>query len=58
MLPLGKRPLLEVIVEQLRRAGIQQVKITTRYEADVTGLPVPEYPRYDSRQNPSQGKST
>lgn len=31
MLPMGDRPLMEYTVEQLRRAGIRQVNITTHY---------------------------
>lgn len=31
MLPIGDRPLLELIVEQLRSAGINQVSVTTHY---------------------------
>jgi NDP-sugar pyrophosphorylase family protein len=34
MLPIGGRPLLQRIIEQLREAGIQQVKVTTHYLAD------------------------
>jgi dTDP-glucose pyrophosphorylase/CBS domain-containing protein len=35
MLPLGARPLLELIVEQLRDAGIKQVHVATHYKGDV-----------------------
>ena len=35
MLPLGTRPLLELIVEQLRDAGIRQVNVATHYKGDV-----------------------
>lgn len=35
MLPVGDRPLLERIVEQLRDAGIRHVNLTTHYRADV-----------------------
>ena len=31
MLPVGNRPLLELIIEQLRRAGIHDVNLTTHY---------------------------
>jgi dTDP-glucose pyrophosphorylase/CBS domain-containing protein len=31
MLPVGERPLLELIIQQLRRAGIQDVNLTTHY---------------------------
>ena len=34
MLPVGDRPLLELIIEQLREAGIRQVNITTHYKAE------------------------
>ena len=34
MLPLGGRPLLELILEQLRRDGIQRINITTHYMSD------------------------
>jgi len=34
MLPVGNRPLLELIIEQLRQAGIQRVNITTHYKAE------------------------
>jgi dTDP-glucose pyrophosphorylase/CBS domain-containing protein len=35
MLPVGDRPLLERIVEQLREAGIRHVNFTTHYQAEV-----------------------
>lgn len=31
MLPVGERPLLELIIQQLRRAGIHDVNLTTHY---------------------------
>ena len=31
MLPVGDRPLLELIIEQLRRSGIRDVNLTTHY---------------------------
>lgn len=34
MLPVGDRPLLQRIVEQLRDAGIRRVNVTTHYRAD------------------------
>jgi dTDP-glucose pyrophosphorylase len=34
LLPVGDRPLLEIIVEQLREAGIQRVHLATRYKGD------------------------
>jgi len=34
MLPLGDRPLLELTIEQLRKAGIRRVNVTTHYLAD------------------------
>jgi len=34
MLPVGDRPLLERTVERLRRAGIQEVRVTTHYLGD------------------------
>ena len=34
MLPVGDRPLLERIIEQLRDAGIQHVNLTTHYRGD------------------------
>ena len=35
MLPMGDRPLLELILTQLRQTGIRQVCVTTHYKADV-----------------------
>lgn len=35
MLPVGDRPLLELIVEQLRQAGIRQVNVATHYKGDL-----------------------
>jgi dTDP-glucose pyrophosphorylase len=35
MLPVGDRPLLEVIVDQLQQAGIRRVSLATHYKADV-----------------------
>ena len=35
MLPVGDRPLLEHIVDQLRTAGIRRVNLTTHYKRDV-----------------------
>jgi len=34
MLPVGDRPLMELIIEQLRQSGIRRVNITTHYLAD------------------------
>ncbi len=34
MLPVGNRPLLELTVNQLRRAGIQHVNLTTHYKPE------------------------
>ena len=34
MLPVGGRPLMELIVEQLQQAGIRQVSITTHYKPE------------------------
>jgi len=34
MLPVGDRPLMEIIVGQLREAGIQRVSVTTHYNAE------------------------
>lgn len=34
MLPVGTKPLLELIIEQLRAAGIKRVSVTTHYKAD------------------------
>ncbi len=35
MLPVGDKPLLEVIVDQLQQAGIRRVNLATHYKADV-----------------------
>ena len=35
MLPVGDRPLLEVIIEQLRAAGIKRVNLATHYKAEI-----------------------
>jgi NDP-sugar pyrophosphorylase family protein len=35
MLPVGDRPLLEMIVEQLEQAGIRQINLATHYRADM-----------------------
>jgi dTDP-glucose pyrophosphorylase len=35
MLPVGSKPLLELIVEQLRGAGIRQVNVTTHYRGEI-----------------------
>jgi dTDP-glucose pyrophosphorylase len=35
MLPMGDRPLLEVIIRQLRDVGIRQVHVTTQYKGDL-----------------------
>ncbi|MGB2963461.1 MAG: nucleotidyltransferase family protein [Anaerolineales bacterium] len=35
MLPVGDRPLMERIIEQLRESGIKQVNISTHYMADM-----------------------
>lgn len=35
MLPVGDRPLLELIIEQLTKAGIQEVNLTTHYKKDM-----------------------
>src|SRR5206468_67314 len=34
MLPVGNRPLLELIVEQLQTSGIRRVNVTTHYKAE------------------------
>src|SRR5207244_12318298 len=34
MLPVGGRPLLELIVESLRQAGIRRVNVTTHYRPE------------------------
>ena len=35
MLPVGDRPVLELIVEQLRHAGIKKVHLSTHYKAEI-----------------------
>jgi dTDP-glucose pyrophosphorylase len=35
MLPVGDRPLLELVIEQLRQAGIRRVNLTTHYKGDI-----------------------
>jgi dTDP-glucose pyrophosphorylase len=35
MLPIGSRPLLELIVEQLQKAGIRRVNLTTNFKGEV-----------------------
>lgn len=35
MLPVGSKPLLELIVEQLKQAGIRQVNLATHYKGEV-----------------------
>lgn len=35
MLPVGDRPLLELIIEQLRQAGIRRVNLATHYEGEI-----------------------
>lgn len=35
MLPVGNRPLLEFIIDQLRQAGIPRVNLTTHYQQEV-----------------------
>ena len=35
MLPVGDRPLLELIIEQLSQAGIRRVSLTTHYKKDI-----------------------
>lgn len=35
MLPVGGRPLLELIIERLREAGIQRVNLTTHYKGEL-----------------------
>ncbi len=35
MLPVGDRPLLELIIEQLRRTGVRQLNLTTHHKAKV-----------------------
>jgi len=34
MLPVGGRPLMELIIEQLRQAGIRRVNVTTHYRSE------------------------
>ena len=34
MLPVGDRPLMELVIEQLRNSGIEQINISTRYLGD------------------------
>ncbi|HEY9087656.1 MAG TPA: nucleotidyltransferase family protein [Anaerolineaceae bacterium] len=34
MLPVGDRPLLEIIIQRLRAAGIQNVNVTTHYKSE------------------------
>jgi dTDP-glucose pyrophosphorylase/CBS domain-containing protein len=35
MLPIGQRPLLELILQQLQQAGVRQVNLMTHYKAEV-----------------------
>jgi dTDP-glucose pyrophosphorylase/CBS domain-containing protein len=35
MLPVGDRPLLELIIEQLRQSGIRQIHLATHYKGEV-----------------------
>jgi dTDP-glucose pyrophosphorylase len=35
MLPVGDRPLLELMIEQLEQSGIRRVSLTTHYKSDV-----------------------
>jgi NDP-sugar pyrophosphorylase family protein len=35
MLPVGERPLMEHIIQQLRQAGIKQLSLTTHYKKDI-----------------------
>ncbi len=35
MLPIGERPLLEHVIEQLREAGIRRLNLTTHFKRDV-----------------------
>lgn len=35
MLPVGDRPLLQLIIEQLRQSGIHRVHVTTHYKAEI-----------------------
>jgi len=37
MLPVGDRPLMEIIVEQLRHAGVKRVHVTTHHKPDKIG---------------------
>ena len=34
MLPIANRPLMEIIIQQLREAGIKRVNVTTHYQAE------------------------
>lgn len=34
MLPVGDRPLMELVIEQLRNSGIEQINVSTRYLSD------------------------
>jgi dTDP-glucose pyrophosphorylase len=34
LLPVGDRPLMELLIEQLRNSGIQQINVSTRYLSD------------------------
>jgi len=34
MLPVGDRPLMELVIEQLRNSGIENINVSTRYLAD------------------------
>jgi dTDP-glucose pyrophosphorylase len=34
MLPVGGRPVMEIIVDQLRSVGVRQIHVSTRYQAD------------------------
>ena len=47
MLPIGDRPLLERIVEQLRDAGIRHINITTHYRADAIAEHFGDGSRFD-----------
>ena len=35
MLPVGDRPILEIIIEQLRQSGISRVNLATHYKKDI-----------------------
>ena len=35
MLPIGEKPLLELVLQQLKEAGIREVNVTTHYKADL-----------------------